>query len=190
VAVTGLAHWRAERRQKRYHQPFRIAEPQWDAAERGRLARLLDDVAKAARAAEAEHARRSSMEAPAITPSAPVLKEKDLAEAATNLWRAQRRTTRLTEENSREGKRIGRLLVATKDALTEAGVQIQDHDGDEFHPGLSLEVLAYQDDPSLRVEIVQETVRPSVYLAGRRIQMGQVIVGSPAAPEREEDTSA
>jgi len=51
-------------------------------------------------------------------------------------------------------------------------------------------VLAYQDDQSLRVEIVQETVRPSVYLAGRRIQMGQVIVGSPAAPEREEDTSA
>ncbi|MFD1046464.1 BTAD domain-containing putative transcriptional regulator [Kibdelosporangium lantanae] len=30
----------------------------------------------------------------------------------------------------------------------------------------------------------------ALYLAGRRIQMGQVIVGSPAAPEREEDTSA
>ncbi|TCO44208.1 hypothetical protein [Actinocrispum wychmicini] len=193
--MSGLARWRVERRQRRYHEPFRIAEPEWTASERIRLARLLDDVADTLAAAKrSTQSAQSTQDVQPQAPAGPVLREKDLAEAATNLWRAQRRITKFADENPREAKRVGRLLVATHDALRQAGVLIQEHDGDEYHPGLSLEVLAYQDDPSLRVEMVQETVRPSVYLADKRIQMGQVIVGSPAAQHTEdtgeEDASA
>ena len=58
---------------------------------------------------------------------------------------------------------------------------MQDHDRIPFGSGIALEVLLFQDEPDLDVERVVETVRPSIYLTGRRIQMGQVIVGRPAA---------
>ncbi|MFD5827534.1 hypothetical protein [Lentzea sp. NPDC060358] len=141
------------RGQRRYHREFRIAAPRWPAP-----------VSLAALVGHAD---------------VPALGEKDLADAATNLWRAQRRLSRLLEENSREAKRVDRYLQATRRALDEAGLLVQDHDGTKFHPGLSLEVLTMQPVPALRHEVVLETVRPSVYLAGHRIQMGQVIVGYP-----------
>jgi hypothetical protein len=144
------------RGQRRYHREFRIAAPRWP--DPFSLSALLEQ---------------------ATPDTKPEMDDKDLAEAATNLWRAQRRLARLAEEDSREAKRVARYLQATQRALDEAGLMIQDHDGTDFHPGLSLEVLLTQPDPALRQETVQETVRPTVYLAGRRIQMGQVIVGRP-----------
>lgn len=154
-------------RQRRYHRQFRIAAPTWP--DPVSLTGLVEQLTI-----------QSTVE------ERPALPEKDLAEAATNLWRAQRRLARLAEEDSREAKRVGRYLQATQRALDEAGLLIQDHDGAEFHPGLSLEVLMMQPDPALANEIVRETVRPSVYLAGRRIQMGQVIVGCPGDSAMEE----
>ncbi len=79
--------------------------------------------------------------------------------------------------------RAKRYLRSSHEALAEAGLVVQDHDGARFHSRLSLEVLVVQDDPSLTTEVVLETVRPSVYFRGRPIQMGQVIVGCPALPE-------
>jgi hypothetical protein len=102
-----------------------------------------------------------------------------LADAATNLWRARKR---LVREESRGARQVGRYLLASQEALDAAGVVVQDHDGDDYHPGLSLEVLVFQDEPELKTEKVLETVRPSVYLGDQRIQMGQVIVGCPLGP--------
>lgn len=151
-----MSPWRHWRGQRRYHREFRIAAPTWP-----------DPFSLTSTLAELS------------TTDDQNLPEKDLVDAATNLWRAQRRLTRLAEEDSREAKRVGRYLQATQRALDEAGLQIQDHDGAEFHPGLSLEVLMLQPEPDLRRELVRETVRPSVYLRGKRVQMGQVIVGCP-----------
>ncbi|SEQ81440.1 hypothetical protein SAMN05216188_105203 [Lentzea xinjiangensis] len=153
-----MSTWTRWRGQRRYHREFRIAAPRWP-----------DPVSLTA---AVEQLTRTTEDGPALA-------EADLADAATNLWRAQRRLSRLAEEDSREAKRVGRYLQATQRALDEAGLLIQDHDGTTFHPGLSLEVLTMQPDPALRHEVVRETVRPSVYLAGKRIQMGQVIVGYP-----------
>jgi hypothetical protein len=108
-----------------------------------------------------------------------LLDEKRLAEAATQLWRAQRRLARGDGPRDRQ---TARYLVTCREALTDAGLTMQDHDGDPYHPGRSLEVLAFSDDPGLAAEIVVETVRPTVYLLDRRIQMGQVIVAGP--PDR------
>jgi hypothetical protein len=159
-----MNRWTTWRGQRRYHREFRISAPQWP--DPVSLTGLIEQ-------------QLSSLSAKDTTDAKPALDEKELADAATNLWRAQRRLTRLAEEDSREAKRVGRYLQATQRALDEAGLMIQDHDGTEFYPGLSLEVMALQQDPALRHDTVLETVRPSVYLAGRRIQMGQVIVGRP-----------
>lgn len=157
--------WTRWRGQRRYHREFRIAAPRWP--DPFSLTALLDEAS--------------------IKDAQPELGEKDFAEAATNLWRAQRRLAHLAEEDSREAKRVGRYLKAAQRALDEAGLMIQDHDGTEFHPGLSLEVLMTHPDPALARETVRETVRPTVYLAGKRIQMGQVIVGCPSNTTEETD---
>jgi hypothetical protein len=109
------------------------------------------------------------------------LDDKLLAEAATQLWRAQRRLARDGGPANARDRQTGRYLVACRDVLTEAGLEIQDHDGDTFHPGRSLEVLTFAEDSALTSEVVLETVRPTVYLLGRRVQMGQVIVAGPPA---------
>ncbi|SDK01093.1 hypothetical protein SAMN04488074_10422 [Lentzea albidocapillata subsp. violacea] len=158
-----MTRWAAWRGQRRHHREFRISAPRWP--DPVSLTGLVEQLPAP-----------SAKDTPDTRPA---LDEKDLADAATNLWRAQRRLTRLGEEDSREAKRVGRYLQATRRALDEAGLMIQDHDGTEFYPEQSLEVMALQQDPALRHDTVLETVRPSVYLAGRRIQMGQVIVGRP-----------
>jgi hypothetical protein len=166
--MSWLLRWQAEYRQRlRHYRPFWIAKPKWTAGERARLARLLEDLASNA---------QSTPDTPRADSS---LKEKELAEGATNLWRARRRLARLNGEGSRDAKWVARYLDAAQEALDTAGLLIQDHDGIEHHPGLSLEVVAFQEDPALQRDVVLETVRPSIYLAGRRIQMGQVIVGCP-----------
>ncbi|MEV4088660.1 hypothetical protein AB0J43_51210, partial [Nonomuraea fuscirosea] len=76
-------------------------------------------------------------------------------------------------------RQTARHLRTTRAALAEAGLVLQDHDGEAFHSGRSIEVLLFQDDPSLSAETVLETVRPSIYLRERHIQLGQVIVGRP-----------
>lgn len=110
------------------------------------------------------------------------LDAKALADAATNLWRAQRRLNRQGEAATSRSRQTSRYLRSCREALDEAGLLVQEHEGDAFHAGLSLEALTFEEDPSLTAETVLETIRPTIYLNGRRIQMGQVIVGSPPAP--------
>jgi hypothetical protein len=159
--VSAFTKLREELRQRRHHRAFRISSD--DGLLREQLERLLVEVREP------------------VVEKQPEMDEKLLATAATNLWRAQRRLTREGEKLSARDRQTGRYLVTCRDALTDAGMVIQDHDGDPFHAGRSIEVLVFQEDPALTGEIVLETVRPTIYLHDRRIQMGQVIVGGPPA---------
>jgi hypothetical protein len=156
-----LARLRATLRQRRHHRAFRIGTPRWDDVQ---LA-WLEQVAAAQ---------------PDGGPPPTALADAALADAATNLWRAGKK---LDSGEDRLTRQARRFLRNSHDALHTAGLVIQDHDGAAFHPGQSLEAVIIQPDPELASEIVLETVRPSVYLRDRRIQMGQVIVGTPVVRE-------
>lgn len=167
-----LSRLREDLQQRRHHRAFRIAPLPSDEPSREELARLLASVAASVTDPGVE--QQTSVESP--------LEEKALAEAATNLWRAQRRLTRQGEEASTRSRQTGRYLRSCREALDDAGLLVQEHEGDAFHAGRSLEALAFEDDPSLEADTVRETIRPTIYLHGRRIQMGQVIVGCPPKP--------
>lgn len=117
------------------------------------------------------------------------LDEAILADAVTNLWRAQRRMDRAGKEAAAHVRHPARFLRTCSTLLADGGLVVQDHDGDRFNPGHSLEVLAFQEDASLAGETVLETVRPTIYLHGRRIQMGQVIIGHPPGTAADEPES-
>ncbi|GAA0252844.1 hypothetical protein [Cryptosporangium japonicum] len=153
---------RAALRQRRQPASFRIAPPDDDelvALLTGLLDALPDENAP-------DDARDDARD------------DKALADAATNLWRAQRRLAR--DSPTARDRQTGRYLRSCRDALRYAGLVVQEHDGDAFHPGRSIEVLAVQEEAGRTAEVVLETVRPTVYRHDRRIQMGQVIVAGPA----------
>jgi hypothetical protein len=152
-------------RQWRQHKAFRISAPRWSADQCADIERYLGELA----AADVP---------PAV--DGPPADDKALAEAATNLWRAQRKLAQGKQES--QGKQAARYLRTCAEALAEAGLTLQDHDGEPFHSGRSVEVLLYSEDPEAAVETVTETVRPAVYHHDRRIQSAQVIVAVPIAP--------
>jgi len=156
--MNGPTWWREELRQRRYHRAFRIAAPMWDELARERLRQLL---------------------ATADTPAGAPVDKRALADAVTNVWRAERKLRRAPDGQGAATRQARRYLTQSRDALAAAELVVQEHDGDVLHPGRSLDVLAYQDDPTVSEEVVTETVRPTVYFQNRRIQLGQVIVGRP-----------
>jgi hypothetical protein len=154
----------AEVRQWRQHKAFRIAAPRWSGTEYDDLDRYLTELGETVRPSESP---------PKTTD------DTSLAEAATNLWRARRK---LAQGNDGQGKQAARYLRTCAEALAAAGLTVQDHDGEPFHAGRSVDVLLYSDDPEVTVETVVETVRPAVYQHDRRIQTAQVIVAVPLTP--------
>jgi hypothetical protein len=160
-------------RQWRQHKAFRIAAPRWSGTEYDELDRYLNELGETVR--------------PAAESPPEDADDSSLAEAATNLWRARRK---LAQGNDGQGKQAARYLRTCAEALAAAGLTVQDHDGEPFHAGRSVDVLLYSDDPEVTVETVVETVRPAVYHHDRRIQTAQVIVAVPITPTDREDSHA
>ncbi|MGZ0148215.1 hypothetical protein ACXJJ3_14175 [Kribbella sp. WER1] len=154
-------------RQWRQHKAFRIAAPSLSGAEYDELDACLAELGSAVAEDPADDA---------------------LAEAATNLWRARRK---LAQGKESQGRQAARYLRTCADALAAAGLTVQDHDGEPFRAGRSVDVLLYSDDPAATEETVVETVRPAVYHRDRQLQTAQVIVAVPPhSTKNSEDSHA
>ncbi len=73
------------------------------------------------------------------------------------------------------------------DTLEENGLEIQDHTGDRYISGQALKAH-FEAAPDLAEDTIIDTIKPTIYLDGRIIQMGEVVVGTPdlAAPPSSE----
>ena len=174
-------------RQWRYAREFRIARPsvpeEWAAV----LLRASGEAgfvpAPDERAAE-----------PAAEPAAAkTLGQPAVAELATGLWRLRRRLSGMAKNSSparssdaaqdrsraTDVRRLQRQLDSLWSTLAAAGVEVQEHDDTRYDSGLDLQVLEFQQTGGLTDETVLEALRPSVYLHGRRVQTGEVVVGVP-----------
>ncbi|WP_407560311.1 hypothetical protein [Streptomyces sp. 184] len=188
--MTQHAGHRARRRLRaalgQWRQPpeFRVPPPQLDPAGRAWVADVLAEVEAAEAAARAAAGAGEAGAEAADDPAGTGAGANALVGAATGIWRALRKLDRDAGSLSAADLRQVRIQVrASRSALADDGLEIQEHDGEPFDSGLSLEALVFQDDPDLTREVVLETVRPTVYFRGRRIQMGQVIVGRPVPPQ-------
>lgn len=112
-----------------------------------------------------------------------VLSESLLAKIGTELWRLKLKLEKMvrpgTGEMIDEARRAYRHLQASWEALTDAGIEIQDHTGQPYNAGLSLKTIAYQPVASISSETVIETIKPTIYYRQEPIQQGEVIVGYP-----------
>jgi hypothetical protein len=109
----------------------------------------------------------------------PIVNKEFLAEVSVGAWRLKKKMTDTkTKEPLSEMSKAYRHLESVLLTLKKEGIEIQDHDGDDFDPGQSLKVLAYQPLPNITKEYVYDTIKPSVYLKEERILMGEVIVAT------------
>lgn len=163
--------WLASIRQLLFPREFRIAAPQWPAAWNGEAADKWLQAAAEQLAAGAS--KGGDMTVPREW-------SRLLADLATGIWRLKLRCLEPGTDRPREEmRRAYRDVEALWDALTQAGVKVQDHKDTAYDASLSLTVVAFQPTAGIDRERVIETIKPTVYYQSQRIQMGEVIVGTP-----------
>jgi hypothetical protein len=103
-----------------------------------------------------------------------------LTEVGTHAWKARQRLARaLSSESPGDMNRIQRHVEGILESLTTLGLEIKDHTGETFDYGQSLRVVATQPRENITQEVVAETIRPTIYLQGHRIQQGEVVIDTP-----------
>jgi len=111
-----------------------------------------------------------------------------VANVATGLWRARKRMLPDGQaEPPDELRGAYRHVEATWDALISAKVEVRDHTGERYVPGMALKVIAFQPTRGVALEVIDETIKPSVYYGNLLIQRGEVIV---ATPDQEPSAAA
>jgi hypothetical protein len=153
-------------KQLKYPKEFRILPMEMPLDELKRLGELIKNLSK-------------SLPHPDVTIVSKEINKDFLAEVSVGAWRLKKKMTdSKSGEPLDEMSRAYRHLESVFFTLEKQGVEIQDHDGQPFDPGLSIKVLTYQPTPGIDKEYVLETIKPSIYFKGDRILMGEVIVAT------------
>ena len=109
---------------------------------------------------------------------------KGMADIATNVWKAK---TKMIDSGSGEVrdemKRVYRHIESVLESLHEMGLEVKDHTGDAFDYGLPLKVITTQPTQGISRECVIETIKPTIYWQQQIIQMGEVVIATPASKE-------
>jgi hypothetical protein len=164
--------WLEELRQLTYRPEFRIREPEW---------RTIFDCLRA----DLESSN-AALPKPRSTEDFADQEKKLVLAVATNLWRTRQKMIDSSGKPQVEMRKAFRHVQAIWDALLEHGVEIQDHTNQPFHLGQALNAIAFEPTTGLVKETVIETVKPTVYVHKRLIQVGDVIVGTPVGSAIDE----
>ena len=105
---------------------------------------------------------------------------RSVASVATALWRVrakllQDRSSELPEDL----RNLPRHVESAWDALWASSVEVRDHTGQRYVAGMALKVVAFQPTAGIGTEVIQETIKPSVFYKDKLVQRGEVIVGTP-----------
>jgi hypothetical protein len=152
-----------------YHpEHFRIGTPEYH-----RLSESLEAAADLAQPTSTNFTRVSTTEEELLDMAADV---------GTLVWRIKHRLD-ATEELSKPLQKLSRDVERTCDALTQGGIEIKDHTGEDYDGGMALRVITSQPVSGLARSQIIETLKPTIYHRNRIIQMGEVVVGVPEEGE-------
>lgn len=106
-----------------------------------------------------------------------------ISSLAIEIWRLEKRFEKVKDDMTK-GEKSGIISIVDqiqriKDVLKKQEVEICEHTGTAYNDGLSLKVLHIEEIDGLpegKMQII-ETIKPSVYLKGKVIFLGEVIVG-------------
>ena len=110
---------------------------------------------------------------------------------AIEIWRLEKRFEKVKGDMTKGEKSgivsIGDQIQRIKDVLKKQELEICEHTGTVYNDGLSLKVLHIEEIDGLpkgKMQII-ETIKPSVYLKGKVIFLGEVIVGKSKGNKKE-----
>jgi hypothetical protein len=100
-----------------------------------------------------------------------------VARLAAEAWRLRRRLIRVEEQRAGDDvlRPLRESMSRIEDVLAEFKVQMLEHEGESYDPGLQIEVLHAREGEGPTV--IVETIRPTILLDGRVLQHGQVVIG-------------
>ncbi len=167
---------KAKRRSKfldklKLENQFPLGKPNWPVEQQTQEA-LLAVMAAGQHQREPRRAEPSGADA----------HEKALASIATNAWKAKARLKDVdsVEENG-VLKRINGDLDRIWNVLVEdLGLEVKDHTGKDFDYGMALKVVTTQPTAGITKERVIETIKPTIYWKNKIIQIGEVVIATPA----------
>lgn len=104
------------------------------------------------------------------------------ARVGSEVWRLKRRLMAIESSIDEELLRPLRdSLSRLEDVLLENQIETREHEGEQYDPGLQVEVLHMRDGPT--PHFILETILPTVTLRGRVLQQGQVVIGPGGSKE-------
>ena len=110
---------------------------------------------------------------------------------AIEIWRLEKRFEKAKGDMTKGEKSgiasIGDQIQRIKDIFKKQEIEICEHTGTAYNDGLSLKVLHIEEIDGLpegKMQII-ETIKPSVYLKGKVIFLGEVIVGKAKGNKKE-----
>ena len=106
---------------------------------------------------------------------------------ATNLWKIKnRKDIKDCSSISGDLRKAFRHYETAWDLLANEGFEIRDHINKKYVAGMALKVIAFQPSSSVHIEMISETIKPSIFYNDKLIQMGEVIVKTPEKIESKE----
>jgi hypothetical protein len=109
--------------------------------------------------------------------------ERLLAEVATCLWDIERKLKAQTDQEMDKKHRLAyRRAIKALDALHEFGLEVEEFTGKRVPTGAGLK-MHLQPTPGTTIEIVTETISPSIYFREHTIQFGEVFIAVPPSDE-------
>lgn len=114
-----------------------------------------------------------------------------LAAVATAVWRVRSRLEAVAPSTlPSELRHLPRHVEAAWDALLSAGFIVKDPKGQRYVPGLAVNPVAFQPVEGVDIDIIAETLKPSIQYQSMLIQRADVIVArppeEPSAPTNKE----
>jgi len=114
-----------------------------------------------------------------------------ISSLAIEIWRLEKRLEK-TKAGMTKGENSGITLIGDqiqriKDIFKKQEIEICEYTGAAYNDGLSLKVLHIEEIDGLpkgKMQII-ETIKPSVYLKGKIIFLGEVIVGKSKVIKKE-----
>jgi hypothetical protein len=105
-----------------------------------------------------------------------------LAVLGTNLWRLRSKMLKPGTSEPLDEMRVAHYyLESLWQAFRDAGGEIVDETGRPFVSGTSVKVISFEPLEGIERPVVTETMRPTIYFRDRRIQKGEIIVGTPSS---------
>ncbi len=130
-----------------------------------------------------------------LSPPTPPLDQQallgTLAAVATAVWRVRSRLEAVAPSSlPSELRHLPRHVDAAWDALLSAGLVVKDPKGQRYVPGLAVNPVAFQPVDGVDIDIIAETLKPSIQFQSMLIQRADVIVArppeEPSAPTNKE----